>query len=310
MSRMKFESPFAPHILDFVNKKRAEGYVYGNGRAMLHLFDIFCVERGYDKNYLTQELINEWETLRPDERVRYQSQRVTYVRQLALYMSSIGIDTLIPRKLYKESVPELRTRSFASSLAPFIQGLISQKRATGYKYNDHVLTLYRFDKYCIECDFKGDYLPRELVMDWSAPYLGEGPKGRSDRVSCIRQLAYYMLSLGKYAYIPKRPSSVPVTVPHILTKDELRAFFFVVDNFTPDYRSRDWMAIGYSVLFRLFYCSGLRLQEGCRLRVSDVDLKTGQIFIFDSKGKDRIVIMSDDMLTMCQNYDKAVRLLL
>ena len=307
MNRMKFESQFAPLILDFIEKKKAEGYVYKHAAAMLHLFDVFCVGRGFSEKQLSQELIDDWETLRPGERKRYQSQRITCVRQLAVYMASLGIDTPIPKKLYKKSAPELRTRSFSSSLAPFIQGLIDQKRANGYTYNAHVLALYRFDKFCVSRGFDGECLPRELVMDWAVRYPGEGVTGRNKRISCIRQLAYYMLSLGKEAYIPKSLGSEPVTVPHILTKDELRAFFFEVDSFTPDYRSRDWMAMAYSVLFRLFYCCGMRLQEGCRLRVSDVDVKTGQITIYKSKRKDRVVFMADDMLTLCRNYDKAVR---
>jgi len=310
MSRMKFESPFAPYILDFINKKKTEGFVYQNGQAMLHLFDMFCVERGFSENHLTQELIDEWEALRPGERKRYQSQRVTYLRQLATHMLSMGINTPIPRKLYKESVPDLRTRVFTSALAPFIRGLIAQKRANGYKYNNHVLVLYQFDQFCISRRFCDEHLPRELVMGWLVQRPGEGTKARNERVSCIRNLARYMISLGKDAYIPKTSGASPTAVPHILTKEQLRTFFFEVDNFEPDYRSRDWMAMAYSVLFRLFYCCGLRLQEGCRLRVADVDLETGQIKIFDSKRKDRIVIMSEDMLALCRNYDRAVRLIL
>jgi len=87
MSRMKFESPFAPLILDFIEKKKAKGYVYRHAAAMLHLFDIFCVGRGFSEKQLTQELIDDWETLRPGERKRYQSQRVTCVRQLAILAS-------------------------------------------------------------------------------------------------------------------------------------------------------------------------------------------------------------------------------
>jgi len=310
MSRIIFESPFAPYICGLIEKKRADGFVYKHAETMLHLFDLFCVERGFAGIQLTQALIDDWTTLRPGERNRYQSQRLTYVRQLAIYMASIGIDTLIPEKLYNEPVAELRTRPYSSSLAPYIQGLVDQKRANGYAYNYHTLTLYRFDQFCVSREFNGESLPRELVMDWAMQYPGEGAKGRNQRISCIRQLAYYMLSLGKDAYIPKSSGSEPSTVPHILTKNELQAFFYEVDRFAPDYRSRNWMAMSYSVLFRLYYCCGLRLQEGCRLRVSDVDLSNGRITINDSKRKDRIVFMADDMLTMCRNFDREVRVLL
>ena len=308
MSKMDYNSVFAPYILDLLEKKRAEGYVYKHAAAMLHLFDLYCVERGFQEKHLTRELLADWVVLRDGERRRYQSQRVTYVRQLAIYMSSIGIDTCIPRKMYREPCKGPKMMPFASSLAPYIQGLIDQKRAGGYKYDMEALTLYQFDRFCQERGVAGNSLSRDIAMEWLARRSSEGNRARNSRAACIRQLAKYMLSLGKDAYVPFGSSTELKPVPHILTQEELQAFFFEVDHFKPGYRSKDRMAMAYSVMFRLFYCCGMRLQEVCKLRISDVDLETGRITVYQSKGhRDRIVFMTADLLLICRRYDKAVR---
>jgi len=309
MSKIEYKSSLATHILGFIGQKRSEGYNYRHGAAMLHLFDQFCIQQRFCENHLTQKLLDDWSILRPGERIRYQSQRVTYVRQLANYMDSIGINTHIPQKLYREPNQGPRDMPLAGPLASYIRGLINQKRASGYKYDADAMILYQFDQFCIDCSCIGDGLPRDLVMKWLARRFNEGSRYHEKRIVCIRQLAKHMRSLGKEAYMPQTSNSGFVTVPHIMTMDELRAFFFEVDHFVPDYRSKDRMAMAYSVLFRLFYCCGLRLNEVCTLRVSDVNLDTGQITIYQSKGnKDRIVWMTDDLLAMCRNYDSKVRI--
>jgi len=122
--------------------------------------------------------------------------------------------------------------------------------------------------------------------------------------TCIRQFALYLVSLGMDAYISGAGRSKSSYVPHVFTIEELTAFFEQVDHFFPGYRSKPRMAMAYSVMFRLYYCCGLRLSEVCHLHGSDIDLKNGSITVIASKGyKDRIVYMSFDLLDMCRKYD-------
>jgi integrase len=65
------------------------------------------------------------------------------------------------------------------------------------------------------------------------------------------------------------------------------------------------MAHEYKVVFRLIYCCGLRNNEACTLKTSNVDLADGSITIYHSKGnKDRIVYLSDDMRKLCLDYQQ------
>ena len=62
-----------------------------------------------------------------------------------------------------------------------------------------------------------------------------------------------------------------------------------------------------SVIFRMIYCCGLRPIEARRLRRKDVNLFNGTVNILESKGhKDRIVVLSEDMLELCRNYGQCV----
>ena len=58
-------------------------------------------------------------------------------------------------------------------------------------------------------------------------------------------------------------------------------------------------------LFRLIYACGLRPNEGRELNRANVNLDTGEILVTKTKRKkERLVVMSDDMLALCRKYDE------
>jgi integrase len=198
-------------------------------------------------------------------------------------------------------------REYKSSLAPYIVGLITQKRTCGYKYDFEAYILESFDRFCIEQHHTADTITRELLMQWAIQRPTEGKNYRNSRVSFVRQLALYMQSLGKNAYVPNHFASETVEVPHLLSGAELASFFATVDLYMPPQLTFRRLALMYRVLFRLFYCCGLRVSEGCNLRRSCVDLDNGTITILQSKGdKDRLVFLSEDVRAMCRDYDEAM----
>ena len=195
-------------------------------------------------------------------------------------------------------------REYSSAFAGFITGLIAQKRACGYAYEYEAYILESFDRFCLEQNHTSAELTRDLVMRWAIQRPTEGKNYRNQRVSFVRQLALYMHSLGKDAYIPKHFASGTVQIPHILSCAELRSFFSVVDAYRHPQPTLRRLGPTYQVLFRLFYCCGLRLSEGCYLRRSCVNLQKRSIKILQSKGdKDRIVLLAADVAAMCRTYD-------
>ena len=199
----------------------------------------------------------------------------------------------------------MKNYEYHSQLAPYISGLIRQKRADGYSYEFEAYMLEHFDRFCIENRHDNGSLTRDLVMAWAEQRPTESKNYRNQRVSFVRQLALYMISLNMEAYIPRAFESNAISVPHILSLDELHGFYKAIDSFLPFQSKFQHFSLSYSVLFRLFYCCGLRLSEGCYLKRSAVNLKNGCLSIYQSKGnKDRVVFMSEDMLQMCKSYDR------
>ncbi|MBC8343931.1 MAG: tyrosine-type recombinase/integrase [Bacteroidetes bacterium] len=192
---------------------------------------------------------------------------------------------------------------YTSCLAPYIEGLIHQKRADGFIYEYEAYMLKTFDDFCVDNCFCGAIITRDLVMEWAVQRETEGLNYRNQRVSFVRQLSLYMNSLGINSYIPRQTASTVTTVPHILSVEELKAFYMAVDSYLPENEKWHRFSMEYQVIFRLYYCCGLRLAEACNLRVKDVDLHDGILKIMQSKGnKDRLVYMANDTTELCRKY--------
>lgn len=80
--------------------------------------------------------------------------------------------------------------------------------------------------------------------------------------------------LGEYDR-PQRREKLPV----VLTKEEVRQVLQVAD-------------VRYRLVLELLYGTGLRLLEGLRLRLKDIDFGSGHIVVRDGKGlKDRVTVL-------------------
>ncbi len=197
---------------------------------------------------------------------------------------------------------------YSSSLAPFIEGLIDQKRSDGFSYEFEAYILSGFDQFCMDSGYSGTIMTRELVMAWAKQRPTESLGYRSHRISFVRQLSLYMTSLGIASYVPRNFSSKEVHVPHVLSKAELKSLFDVVDSHHTKGSRLPYDDLEYRVLLRLYYCCGLRLAEGVNLTKEDVDLESGRMAILQSKGrKDRVVYMADDLAALCRDYAEVMR---
>ena len=196
---------------------------------------------------------------------------------------------------------------YGSTLSPCIEGLIEQKRANGFSYRDEAYMLIRFDTLCSKYGLSEIFLPKELVNLWSLQDKNENLNTRNHRVSLIRQLSKYMVSQGYDAYVPEIRGSWEKSIPHILSKSELVALFNVIDNQVPNYKHPRRFIEEEKILFRLFYCCGLRQAEGRDLKREAVHLEDGTLEILHSKGdKDRIVYLADDLCQMCEDYRRYI----
>ena len=198
-----------------------------------------------------------------------------------------------------------RNYIYRSSFAPYIEGLIRQKRSDGFRYEYEAYILKTFDDFCVNNDFNAAEITRELVMKWAIQRETEGINYRNQRVSFVRQLSLYMNSLGILSYIPHQTASTVTTISHILNSDELKSLYQIIDSYLPEKKAWHRFSMEYQVIFRLYYCCGLRLAEACNLRINDVDFENGTLKIMQSKGdKDKLVYMAEDVTDLCRRYHK------
>ena len=197
-----------------------------------------------------------------------------------------------------------------SNFQHFIEGLVSEKRTLGQTYFRNESELHRFDAYCAKNYPEETVLTQEIVMNWALLRPDESLGTLHRRASAIRQLAKYMWRHGIEAYVlpdgftGKRQRYNP----HIYTKSELSLLFHAMDYCKPC-KQYPFYHFVVPVIYRLIYTCGLRPGEALTLKAVDVNLQTGEILIREAKGhKDRIVVLSFDMLELCRKYYFKMRL--
>ena len=185
---------------------------------------------------------------------------------------------------------------------------ILQKRASGHPYQSSARILSHFDSMIAESFPNGRNVTKEMCSLWMQPKPGEHRNGLTRRITPVRQLCKYLRGMGYDAYmIPSHISAKKIKYEaHIYTTAELKAFFGAVDNCPPSPFSPTRRFV-IPVIFRLYFCCGLRSSEARLLLTKDIDLVTGKIIIRESKGwKARIIYMSEDLREVCVEYDKCI----
>jgi len=101
ISGYQYQSCFGTFIEEFIQEKKNVGFVYESEEWQLKHFDAFCVDEGISEPRLSKELVKKWGTMRDGEEIVTCSKRLSVIRQLGLYMASLGMQAYIPSRFYK-----------------------------------------------------------------------------------------------------------------------------------------------------------------------------------------------------------------
>lgn len=197
---------------------------------------------------------------------------------------------------------------FKSGLAASMEAMINYKESLGYSRITYEPHFKMIDNYCFKYYPYETSLTKELVLEWSQLHPREQANGFRRRMIAIRELGKYLNAVGIEAYVYPSEFLSPTKrfEPYIFTDSELKAFFNTTDIF-PWNKNARYNHYVVPVIYRLIYTCGLRPGEVRNLKCTDVNLETGRIYIRESKSyKDRIVIMSRDMLLLCNKYEKVI----
>ena len=189
-----------------------------------------------------------------------------------------------------------------------IQQFLNLKHSIGYKYTTSQRLIEQFDLLCFSKYPNEKILTKEIAITWAKPRENESASATQNRIVVIREFAKYLNSINKSAfiipthYMPKKPKYKS----YIYTNNELKKIFNVIDNGKYTYKY-EMCNLVYPIMFRLFYCCGLRNTEVRNLKVKDVDVNNGIIAVYESKNNNnRLVPLTDNLKNMISEYAKHV----
>ena len=200
---------------------------------------------------------------------------------------------------------------FRCNMHEYMNMLVQSKHALGISYQVGEHNLHEFDNFIMEKFPDTETITKEIAESWAVKRSYEKVGTQRQRITPMRDLAILMNKLGNRAYIfpikqlPKE-NRYPV---HIYSQQEITAIFKQIDHCSIS-SAVPYRHMVMPILFRMLYCCGLRPGEARRLRLKDVDLENGILFILDSKnGNDRLVPMNDELTAMCIQYAKSAHTL-
>jgi len=182
-------------------------------------------------------------------------------------------------------------RRFRSRFAVELEAFLVFKRALGYPYGRAEFLLRAFDRFVADGEAGRIGAHHRLdaqILSW----LGRAPTVRKPvsvavELSVLRQFYAFLRRRGRHLPEPAWPK-VPAKstyVPRVFTKAEVLVLLRLAGRLRPLPLRR----LVYRTLLLVLFCTGLRFGEAVRLRIQDVDLRRGTLFVAHSKGRARWV---------------------
>jgi integrase/recombinase XerD len=180
--------------------------------------------------------------------------------------------------------------TFHGPLAAELAAFLQFRRSLGYRYRRAEFTLRDFDCFLLKYVSKGPHWRLDqAVLAW----LSSKPKRKAVSVSndaaVLRQLFTYLRRLSSRMPLqeplwPRLPTE-SCFVPYSLSEQNIRQLLAACDHLKrPVFRAKL-----YRALLLVLYCTGLRFGEALQLRLRDVDIRSGVLFVETFKGRARWV---------------------
>ena len=194
----------------------------------------------------------------------------------------------------------------------FLDYIAIEKRyseRTVKEYGDDLRAWCAFLGWSVE-DFDPSELDSEDVKSWMMHMLdlGQSPRSVKRRLSAVKSLYRFLLSLGLVKVNITRTVIVPKVdkpLPMFFRESEMEAF--KEQNKVPSYEEGmdkiEWLELMRDYLVvELLYQTGMRRAELAALNDNDVDVKGRQIRVFGKRKKERIVPMGEHLASTVQEY--------
>ncbi len=195
-------------------------------------------------------------------------------------------------------------KDFHGPFALYLDRLLTEKRLLGLKYIEEDRLMHVFDELSLGFDCSSG-ISKELVMAYVEKRPHWSQSTQTHRAQIVKQIALFLNRQGIPAHVLDCAGTTRMASnfsPYIFTHKQIADILNYVDNELSskvNYRTR----LFYPVIFRMLYGCGLRISEALNLKIKDVDLLDGLLYIYDSKNhKDRIIPMDESLTIYCKNY--------
>lgn len=189
---------------------------------------------------------------------------------------------------------------FKSILKDELCNFIQFKRSCGYKYIAEVNLCKKIDNYWYKLNLSKFELTEEHVMNYAKRGKNESINYLKDRLYIIKHFALFLVKQGYaniYVYDYPIKQNKYQYIPYIYTEDDFITFINAINN------SKIYDKEKYCTIFKLLYCTGLRLSEATHIKYKDVDLRKGTILITNGKNCNiRLIGLSNSMLNTLKDY--------
>ena len=200
--------------------------------------------------------------------------------------------------------------SLKQELVSAYNDMLNVKVSLGFSRSNYLSHIPQFIDFCADNYPNTSDITKDMLDKWLLSKNFNSENNRRLAIINIRHFTRYLNAIGRVAYVPSSEYNVKVRryQPYIFNETELLSLFNSIDSLKSrkDYQKFNPHII-LPVVFRLELCCGMRPAEPFNLKMDDVNLKTGELFIRKSKaGKDRHITMSEDMRQLCNTYNSIV----
>ena len=199
----------------------------------------------------------------------------------------------------------MKDYEYKSSLSDEIKDFIKVRSNQGFK-DKNIHIIQSLDRYLADSNIETKDLSEDIITGWLKTKSDEISSSTMDKYICFcNNFAEYLIKLGHQAFITERPLYMDSYVPYIFTEEETASLFAGADNMQfGNNRSR----FQFPMLLRILYGCGLRLGEALSLRLDDINIEEGILYIKNAKNnRDRLVPVDETLRTILEAYCKKLK---
>ncbi len=197
---------------------------------------------------------------------------------------------------------------FKEELVNFIQ----YKRSLGLDYKNEISRLRYIDNILFNLNLKSKKITKDTFIELiKRNNMKEANYARQYGVT--KDFCKFLIAnnFKDIYYEDKKFHIVNNYKPVIFSNDEMTLLFETMDNQKNLQTNKKFYNLyySYSIFFRLLYACGLRISEGIKIKLEDIDFNENTIQIIDSKRHiSRTVVFSDSLKTCLGDYIRKVNI--